>query len=232
MKKIIESHNVGISGVITAAGKNRRMREDLRSKGLEIRHKLLFKINNDPIITCTIKKALQTSLNECIIVLGHFMDDLYPALDKIEDSRLRTIENPDVDVELSQTLLNGVLNAKYDYCLCLAGDQPTVTTATMQNLINQLLNSLEPDNTISILARGETGYLDSAQGLGMPFACHSSLLEHYLQGEEDNLNPILRRMVADGVSLYGVQGQNELELVNINRYDDYLKVLRIWNKEK
>ncbi len=59
----------------------------------------------------------------------------------------------------------------------------------------------------------------------MPFACHSSLLEHYLQGEEDNLNPLLRKMVADGVSLYGVPAENELELVNINRYDDYLKVL-------
>ena len=97
---------------------------------------------------------------------------------------------------------------KYDYCLCLAGDQPTVTKKTMQNLIDQLFKSPEPENTVTILARGETGYLDSARGLGMPFACHSSLLEQYLQGEEDNLNPILWRMVADCVSLYGVQGQN------------------------
>ena len=127
-------------------------------------------------------------------------------------------------MELSQTLLNGVLNAKYDYCLCLAGDQPTVTQKTMENLINQLLNSQDPKNTISILARGKKGYLDSAKGLGMPFVCHSSLLKQYLQGEEDNLNPILRRMVADGVSLYAVPEQNELELVNINRYDDYLLI--------
>jgi len=225
MKKSIKDQHIGVSGIITAAGKNRRMREDLQNKGLDIQHKLLFKINNDPIITCTIKKALQTSLNECVVVLGHFMDDLYPALDKIEDTRLRTIENPDVDVELSQTLLNGVLNANYHYCLCLAGDQPTITTETMQNLITQLLNSQNPDNTVSILARGKIGYLDSAQGLGMPFACHSSLLKKYLRDAEDNLNPILRRMVADGVSFYGVPGQNELELVNINRYDDYLFVL-------
>jgi molybdenum cofactor cytidylyltransferase len=222
----------GISCIITAAGKNRRMREDLHNKGMEIKHKLLLKINNEPILTATVKKALQTDLNECIIVLGHFMEDLYPSLDEINDSRLITIENPDVNVELSQTLLNGVLNVKYDYCLCLAGDQPTVTKKTMQNLIDQLFKSPEPENTVTILARGETGYLDSARGLGMPFACHSSLLEQYLQGEEDNLNPILRRMVADGVSLYGVQGQNELELININRYEDYLKVLRLMNEKK
>jgi molybdenum cofactor cytidylyltransferase len=215
----------GVSCIITAAGKNRRMREDLQSKGMEIKHKLLLKINADPIINFTVKKALKTDLNECIVVLGHFMDDLYPALNEIHDPRLHIIENPDVDVELSQTLLNGVLNAKYDYCLCLAGDQPTVTQTTMENLINQLSNSQDPDNTVSILARGKTGYLNSAKGLGMPFACHSLLIKQYLQGEEDNLNPILRRMVADGVLLFAVPEQNELELVNINRYADYLKVL-------
>lgn len=221
-----------ISCIVTAAGKNRRMQEDLQSKGMEIQHKLLLKINNEPLTSYTVKKALKTEIKECIVVLGHFMDELYPELEHIEDPRLKIIENVDIDVELSQTLLNGVLNTEYDYCLCLAGDQPTVTTATMQNLINELLNSLEPEKTVSILARGKTGYLNSAKGLGMPFACHCSLLEQYLHGEDDNLNPILRKMVADGVSLYGVQGQNELELVNINRYDDYLSVLENWNKKE
>lgn len=214
----------GVSCIITAAGKNRRMREDLQSRGMELKHKLLLEINEEPLISFTVKKTLQTGVNECVVVLGHFMDELYPTLNDIHDSRLRIIENPDVNVELSQTLLNGVINSKYDYCLCLAGDQPTVTQKTMENLINQLLNSPEPDNTVSILARGKTGYLDSAQGLGLPFACHSSLLKRYLQGEDNNLNPILRGMVADGVSLYAVPEQNELELVNINRYDDYLLV--------
>ncbi len=222
----------GVSCIITAAGKNRRMREDLQNKGMEIRHKLLLEINADPIINFTVKKALQTDLNECIVVLGHFMEELYPALNDIQDSRLRIIENPEVDVELSQTLLNGVVNSKYDYCLCLAGDQPTVTKKTMQNLMNHLLNSPEGENTISILSRGKTGYLDNAIGLGMPFACHSSLLKRYLQDEEDNLNPVLRRMVADGVSLYAIPEQNELELVNINRYEDYLNVLKMLKKEK
>jgi molybdenum cofactor cytidylyltransferase len=222
----------GVTCIITAAGKNRRMREDLKNKGMEIQHKLLLKINSDPIITFTVKKALETDIKECIVVLGHFMDDLYPELEQVNDPRLRLIENSDINVELSQTLLNGVLNSKNSYCLCLAGDQPSITTQTMQNLINQLLICSEPKNTVTILARGETGYLNSANGLGMPLACHTSLLEQYLSGEEDNLNPILRRMVSDGVSLFGIEGQNELELININHYDDYLKVLRIWNEKK
>ena len=98
--------------------------------------------------------------------------------------------------------------------------------------IRDRLNSSDPENTVTILARGKTGLLNSVNGLGMPFACHSSLLEHYLEGEEDNMNPILRKMIADGVSFYGVQGQNESELININRYDDYLNVLRLLNVKK
>ena len=215
----------GVSCIITAAGKNRRMREDLQSRGMEIKHKLLLEINDEALINFTVKKALQTGTDECIVVLGHFMNELYPTLNDIHDSRLRIIENPNVNVELSQTLLNGVINSKYDYCLCLAGDQPTITQKTMENLIHQLLNRPDPENTVSILARGKSGYLDSAKGLGMPFACHSSLLKEYLQGEDDNLNPILRKMVADGVALFAVPEQNELELVNINRYADYILVL-------
>lgn len=214
----------GVSCIITAAGKNRRMRKDLQNKGMEIKHKLLLEIKEDPIINLTIKKALTTTINECIVVLGHFMEELCPVLKIINDEKLRIIENSDVNVELSQTLLNGVVNSKYDYCLCLAGDQPTVTRRTMQNLIDQLMESPNPENTVTILSRGETGYLNNALGLGMPFACHSSLLKDYLNGEEDNLNPILRRMVAEGVIFYAIPEQNDLELVNINKYDDYLLV--------
>ena len=111
----------GASCIITAAGKNRRMREDLESRGMEIKHKLLLEINGEPLINLTVKNALGTNIDECIIVLGHFMDELYPVLESITDPRFRIIENPEVDVELSQTLLNGVVNSKYDYCLCLAG---------------------------------------------------------------------------------------------------------------
>ena len=50
------------------------------------------------------------------------------------------------------------------------------------------------------------------------------LLLKYLPGHEDNLNPILRKMISDGVVFYGTPPINDLELVNINKYDDYLYV--------
>lgn len=219
----------GFSCIVTAAGKNRRMREDLQKRGMEIRHKLLLDLDNEPIICFTLKRALQTKIDECIVVLGHFQNDLRPELDVISDKRVRIIENEDVDVELSETLLNGVKEAKYEFCLCLAGDQPTVTAKTMQNLIDQLRTAPKPEETVTILSRGETGYLKSAKGLGMPFACHSRLLKKYLHDEEDNLNPILRRMVSEGVSLFAVPPENDLELININKYDDYLLILEKMN---
>ena len=213
-----------VSGIITAAGKNRRMMEDFQSRELEIRHKLLLELYGEPILNLTIKKALKTSIEKCVVVLGHFKDDLIPILREISDKRLKVIENSDIEVELSQTLLNGVLNCESDFCLCLAGDQPTISAETMQNLINAILECSEPKNTVIILARGKTGYLNSVKGLGMPFVCHKELLIKYLEGKVDNLNPILKRMVADNVIFYGIKKKEELELVNINRYDDYLYV--------
>lgn len=213
-----------VSGIITAAGKNRRMMEDLQSRGMEIRHKLLLELYGEPILNFTIKRALKTSAEKFIVVLGHFQDDLIPILTEISDERLNIVKNPKIDVELSQTLLNGVLNCRSDFCLCLAGDQPTITTETMQNLIDAILESSDPKNTVIILARGRTGYLNSAKGLGMPFACHKDLLKKYLEGQEDNLNPILKRMIENNVIFYGIPTKKELELVNINRYDDYLYV--------
>lgn len=213
-----------ISAIITAAGKNRRMRQDLKARGIEIKHKLLLEFHGMPIMLKTIQNTLDTGVYECIVVLGHFSDEIRAVIDELDDERVRITVNPDIHVELSESLLNGVKMAKSDYCLCVAADQPTVSTETLKNLVNRLFKSKEPENTVSILARGQDGYLNSAKGLGMPFACYKGLLEKYLVGHSDNLNPVLRKMVDDGVIFYGVPSYNDLELININQFDDYLKV--------
>ena len=58
----------------------------------------------------------------------------------------------------------------------------------------------------------------------MPFVCHSKLLLKYLPDHEDNLNPILRKMISEGVVFYGTPSNKDLELININKYEDYLYV--------
>ncbi|MEN4018158.1 MAG: NTP transferase domain-containing protein [Methanobacterium sp.] len=212
-----------ISAIITAAGKNRRMQQDLKARGMEIKHKLLLELHGTPIMLKTIQNTLDTGVYECIVVLGHFSDEIREVIDELDDERVRITVNPEIHVELSESLLNGVKMAKYDYCLCVAADQPTVSTETLKNLVNGLFER-EAENTVSILARGRVGYLNSAEGLGMPFACHKGLLKKYMVGHSDNLNPILRKMVDDGVIFYGVPPHNDMELININRFDDYLKV--------
>ncbi|MEN4006827.1 MAG: NTP transferase domain-containing protein [Methanobacteriaceae archaeon] len=212
-----------ISAIITAAGKNRRMQQDLKARGMEIRHKLLLDFKGMPVILKTIQNTLDAGVDECIVVLGHFIDEITAVIDELDDERVKITVNPEVHVELSESLLNGVKMAKSDYCLCVAADQPAVSTETLKNLVNKLFER-EAENTVSILARGQYGYLNSAKSLGMPFACHKGLLEKYLLGHSDNLNPILRKMVDDGVIFYGVPPHNDLELININQFDDYLKV--------
>lgn len=215
-----------ISAVITAAGKNRRMRADLKARRMKIEHKLLLNFMGMPLILKTIKNTLDAGIDECIVVLGHFSDEITAVIDELDDERVVVTFNPEIHVELSDSLLNGVRKVKGDYCLCVAADQPTVSTETLKNLIDGVFKSKDPENTVSILARRKTGYLDSAEGLGMPFVCHKTILEKYLAGKSDNLNPLLRNMVLNGVIFYGVPSHDPLELININSYEDYMKVLR------
>ncbi len=213
-----------VSAVITAAGKNSRMIEDLKSRGLPIDHKLLLPLRGKPVIARTIENVLNSGVDLCYIVLGHFSDDIATVLNDYCDERINVVINPDFNVELSETLLNGVKNVKPDLCLCVAADQPTVTSHTLKTLVEKAVNYENPENIVSIMARGNTGLLESAEGLGMPFICHSKLLLKYLPGHRDNLNPILREMISDGVVFFGVKPENSEELININRYDDYLRV--------
>jgi molybdenum cofactor cytidylyltransferase len=213
-----------VSAVITAAGKNRRMREDLISKGMNIEHKLLMDLKGEPVIIRTIENVLESDVKNCVVVLGHYSYEINDVLKDFSDNRVKIIINQNIHSELSQTLLNGVKHVEPGLCLCVAADQPTVTSKTMTELIENAVKYENPENIVSVLARKESGFLKSAEGLGMPFVCHSKLLLNYLPECHDNLNPILRRMISDNVIFYGTLPLNDLELVNINRYNDYLYI--------
>jgi molybdenum cofactor cytidylyltransferase len=213
-----------VSAVITAAGKNSRMREDLVSKGMKIEHKLLMDLKGKPVIIRTIENVLESGVKKCVVVLGHYSEEIDDVLKDFSDDMVKIVYNHDLNSELSKTLLNGVKNIESGLCLCVAADQPTVTYNTMRKLIENATNYGNPENIVSILARKETGFLESAEGLGMPFVCHSKLLLNYLPEHQDNLNPILREMKSNNVIFYGTPAINDLELVNINRYNDYLYV--------
>ena len=192
-----------VSAIITAAGKNSRMRKDQMERNIPLQNKLTLPFNSSTIIETTIANVLNTdNIDECIVVLGHFSDEILPLINKIDDSRLKIIENDPVDVGLSVSLLNGLSCINSDIALCVTGDQPTVSTKTFNSILDCILKFENPKNTISILRRLKTGKLDTAEGLGMPFAASRLELIDYLKGKDDNLNPILREMFSDGFDFY------------------------------
>ena len=216
---------MSISTIITAAGKNSRMKNDQISKGLNVINKLLLPYNSKTVIETTIDNALSCNVDECIVVVGHYASQIKEAIfDNYKDDVKFVMNNP-VDVGLSTSLYNGITKTDSDFVLCITADQPTVSSETFNNLIKQSQNSKNPYKTISILRRRKYGLLDTAEGLGMPFVAPRKNLINYLKDENDNLNPILRRIFDDGYTFYGVKEKNKKELININHYDEYLETL-------
>lgn len=214
-----------VSTIITAAGKNSRMRNDQISRGISLKNKLVLPFHDKTVLETTIDNTLSLDIDECIVVLGHYSDEIKDAIfDNYKDS-VKFIENNPIDVGLSVSLLNGLKNITSDFALCVTGDQPTVSSETFNKMIEVCQSSDNPRKTIAILRRRKTGLLDTAEGLGMPFVSFKDSLVEYLKNENDNLNPILRKMFNDGYTFYGIKEKNELELMNINHYDDYLKLL-------
>ena len=219
-----------VSAVITAAGKNSRMRKDQEELNIPLQNKLTLPLKSEEYSNTVIETTIWNVLNadnidECIVVLGHYCEEILPFINNIQDDRLKIIKNDPVDVGLSVSLLNGLQNINSDIALCVTGDQPTVSTKTFNNIIDVILNSENPKKTISVLRRIKIGKLDTAEGLGMPFAADRKELIKYLKDKDDNLNPILREIFADGFDFYGVKENHPNELININHYSEYESIL-------
>lgn len=211
-----------MDAIITAAGKNSRMIDDFKQRNKKPIHKLKLEINNKPILIHTIEKVVNADINNVTIALGHHKDEIYSLLKEYDLLDTVNIKiNEDVNVGLSKTIENCIKDNLDEYYLFTAADQPTISTETINNMINTLKNAPNPKNTISVLARRKIGKLDSAEGLGMPFCCYGNLLYKYLANEDGNLNPILRKMIKNNVEFYGTPSRNELELKNINHYAEY-----------
>lgn len=202
------------------------MRKDQISRNLEVKNKLILPFKDKTVLETTIDNTLSADIDECIVVLGHYSDEIMEAISNNYEDSVKFIINDPCDVGLSTSLYNGLSNITSDFALCVTGDQPTVSTETFNNMINVLEKCENPFNTISILRRRKTGLLDTAEGLGMPFVAPRENLMKYLENEDDNLNPILRKIFADGYTFYGIEEKNKKELLNINHYDDYLDVIK------
>ncbi len=222
-----------MDALITAAGKNSRMINDFKEKNKIPIHKLKLEIDNKPVLIHTIENIQKSDIDNIIIALGHYKEEIYELLEKYNILDNITIKiNHDINVGLSQTIVNSIKDDLDKDYLFMAADQPTVSSKTINNLISTYENSQNKKNTISILARRKYGKLNSAEGLGMPFCCYGKLLYNYLVNEDKNLNPILRKMIDEDIEFYGIESENQLELLNINHYNDYLYIKKIIEKNK
>ncbi len=213
---------LSVSAVITAAGKNSRMRKDQEKRNIPLQNKLTLPFKSSTVIETTIENVLNTKyIEECVIVLGHYESEILPLINHYNDKRIKIIKNDPIDVGLSVSLWNGLNSITSDIALCVTADQPTVSSTTFNNILDTILNSENPKKTISILRRLEIGKLDTAEGLGMPFAASRLELMDYIKDKDDNLNPILREIFADGFEFYGIKENHPDELININHYSDY-----------
>ena len=201
------------------------MRKDQISRGIKLTNKLVLPFRDKTVIETTIDNALSLNTDECIVVLGHYASEIKDVIFENYKDDVKFIENNPVDVGLSTSLYNGLKNIDSDFALCITADQPTVLPETFEEMIRQSQNSQDPYKTISILRRRKTGLLDTAEGLGMPFVAPRLNMMKYLENEDDNLNPILRKIFDDGYTFYGIKEKNEKELLNINHYEDYLNLL-------
>lgn len=221
-----------MDAIITAAGRNSRMIEDFNNLKMEPVHKLKLKISDKPIIVHTIENVMNSDVENITVMLGHFRDEIYDILDEYDMlGCVKIRQNSDVNVALSETILNALKGCSDNDYLFMAADQPTITPETINNMIDIYNSDSDNHNLISILARRKVGILNSAEGLGMPFCAYGGLIYDYLKGADCNLNPILRNMIADGVKFYGIKASDDVELLNINHYSEYLKIKDIIEKK-
>jgi molybdenum cofactor cytidylyltransferase len=146
-----------IAGIILAAGSSSRLG----------RPKQLLPVQGDPLIRHTVRRALQSSLNEVLVVVGFEAEAVRRA---IGDLPVRIVENPDAASGQSTSIVAGIealhemtrgatgvrrgdasvarpsprQSAKVEAVIFLLGDQPSVDPAVIDALIAAWRDSQAP----------------------------------------------------------------------------------------
>jgi molybdenum cofactor cytidylyltransferase len=113
-----------IAGVILAAGSSSRLG----------RPKLLLPLHGEPLIRHTVRRALQSSLDEVIVVVGHEGEAVSAA---IADLPVEIVPNPDSALGQSTSVVAGIeaLAEPHAAVVFLLGDQPGIDPQAIDALI-------------------------------------------------------------------------------------------------
>ncbi len=210
-----------VSAIIIASNTSNEMQEDLKEKGEKTRNKLLLRVGY-PLVTETVTRVLGVGVDECLLVLRDGASRISKVVEEeVREDNLKIIHSK-ADTE-SEVLLEGVNKVKTGLCLCIWADQPAITPDTMKNLINKALDD-KTSNIIPILTK-KSRFFNSLNCFEMPFVCHTDVLKKCLFNKKTDINSILKGM-KDNFSFYGIQPIDNFELLKIDDYSDYEKLLK------
>lgn len=122
-----------VSIVILAAGASSRLG----------RPKQLLELRGEPLLRHTVRQALASRACEVIVVLGNEGAAIAEAVGQLGQ---RTVLNPDFASGQSTSLVAGIrsVDPEADAVLLMLGDQPTVSTAVLDRLIERFESGRGP----------------------------------------------------------------------------------------
>lgn len=129
IKLIADNRNQKIDGLILGAGESRRF------PGI----KQCADIGGRTLLAHVTRQALNSNLDEIILVLGYKKYDVLKGLGKVlNNERLTIVDNVDYQNGISTSLKTGlkVLYNRSDAVMFILGDQPKITTELLNKLID------------------------------------------------------------------------------------------------
>jgi len=129
----LEHERGPIVGLVLAAGMSRRLG----------RPKQLLDLAGKPLVMHVVARAIASTLDRVVVVVGHAGDQVAKAL---RNQDVEIVHNPDFAAGQSTSLIAGMhaLPMGTDAIVVLLGDQPLVSTAAIDALIEGRRNFVDP----------------------------------------------------------------------------------------
>ncbi|MCD4720195.1 MAG: nucleotidyltransferase family protein [Desulfobacula sp.] len=190
-----------IAGVILAAGSASRMGKT----------KQLLPFGKNTLLGQVVQNAGESTLHEIIVVLGHCADEIEKVIDF---SGAKVVRNTAYSKGQSTSLIKGLENVSSicDAAIFLLGDQPLVTAA----IINRLIDAFETSNTPIVIP-----YCNGKRG--NPVIIATSLFYRLKSLSGDTGPRVLFDEFKD--SILKVSVPDEAILIDVDTKDDYEKLI-------